>query len=139
MVAGTGSATARGMRALVSSILLLGAAACGGSQAAPVTPQTATDTEAPSGATMAQPSDDPARLLTQGECESLGQWIADACHARNERSAHVEGWCSDVASRVSAGTWARDCTKNVHYMDAVCFQSSTNPRAMMTCDRAVEH
>lgn len=65
--------------------------------------------------------------------------MADACANRpNERSAHVDGWCSDVLRGVTDGTWVPgDCMKNIKYMDAVCFQSAANVHNMMACDDSV--
>jgi hypothetical protein len=91
------------------------------------------------GVTASQASNDPGRALSQSECDSLGRWLADACENRpNERSARVDGWCSDVMSSVANGSWVpRDCVKNIKYMDSVCFQSATNVHSMMACDESV--
>lgn len=125
------------MKATVLLVLLASAAACAGSAPPAVSPSPS-DPQ-PRGVAASQGSDDPARALTKRECDSLGQWLADACTNRpNERSARVDGWCSDVLRGVSDGSWAaRECLKNIKYMDAVCFQSAANVHNMMSCDDAV--
>jgi hypothetical protein len=85
--------------------------------------------------------DDPGRPLTKSECESLAQTIVEACNGRgNERSAGMDGWCSDMVSRNAGdGTWVDgDCLKHVKYMDYFCFQSAKNAHGMMECDRTVD-
>jgi hypothetical protein len=106
-------------------------AACGGAPA----------TEAPpaAGVTAKQASNNPARLLDATECKSLGQWMADACQARpNERSARVDGWCSDVLRGVETGSWVTgDCVKHITYIDSTCYRSTTSVHDLMACDDAV--
>jgi hypothetical protein len=116
-------------------VVLMSAAACGSSpppaakSPAPTTPE---------GATAGQPPDSRAnRPLSHEECEQLGQSITDTCHSNNTRIATIEGWCSEVISGVSAGSWVGDCEKHIKYVDAVCFASTDNVRAMMDCDSAV--
>src|SRR5579863_9032363 len=62
------------------------------------------------------PSDPAAQSLTKAECESLSQWIGEACQGRASlRSARVDGWCGDV-ERGSLGDdapWIADCVKHV--------------------------
>ncbi len=74
------------------------------------------------------------------ECTSLGQSLADACDNRpNERSAKVEGWCSEILRGVADRSWmSRDCVKNIKYMDAMCFRGATNVLSMMACDDGVQ-
>jgi hypothetical protein len=94
--------------------------------------------ESPGGATAGQPADSKAnRPLTHEECQQLGQSIIDTCHGTNTRIATIEGWCSDVITGVSAGSWVSDCEKHVKYVDAVCFASTDSVRSMMDCDQAV--
>jgi hypothetical protein len=114
------------MKTTALLLLFSGAAACAS------TPPPAD----PTGVTASQPSDNPNRALSKSECESLGHVLADACANRpNERSARVEGWCSDVIRTVADGTWVpNECLKSIKYMDSVCLQSATNVAAMMACD-----
>ena len=129
-------ANASTMRATV--LLLVGSlAACAGGTPPSAAPSSSDSRAA--GVAASQPSNDPARALTKGECESLGRWLADACATRpNERSARVDGWCSDVLRGVSDGSWVRgECLKNIKYMDSVCFQSAANVHNMMACDDSV--
>ena len=118
------------MKTTALFLLFCGAAACA-STPPPSSPQT--------GVAASQPADNPNRALTKGECESLGRVLADACANRpNERSARVDGWCSDIVRTVEDGTWvAHDCLKSIKYMDSVCFQSAANVHAMMACQDAV--
>ena len=87
------------------------ATACGG--AAPPPPAPAAHAPKPA---------DPNRRLDHDECVSLGQRMADACQARpNERSARVDGWCSEILSGVSSGAWVTgECLAHIRYMDAAC-------------------
>jgi hypothetical protein len=105
--------------------------ACGGETPPPTSPST--------GVAAKQASDDANRALTKSECDSLGQWLAESCSNRpNERSARVDGWCTDIMRQVADGTWVpSDCVKNVKYMDSVCFQSAANVHNMMACDESV--
>jgi hypothetical protein len=122
------------MKAASYALVLSALVACGGG---------APPANAPSGGVMAsQPAskpDDPQRPLSRAECQSLGEWMADECASRpNERSAHVEGWCTDIQRGVADGTWvAGDCTKNIRYMDSVCMRSAANVHTMMDCDQMV--
>lgn len=119
---------------LLAIALAAGASACGGSTPAPSTPSPA----AP--AIAEPPSSDPNRALSEGECQALGQRLAEACQARpNERSARVDGWCSDLVRGVENGSWVpHDCLKHIRYMDSECLRSASNVHNMMDCDRAVE-
>ncbi|HEY3822869.1 MAG TPA: hypothetical protein VGL81_37145 [Polyangiaceae bacterium] len=114
--------------------VLLASVACGSTPA----PQAKAPVDEPTGATAGQASDGKAnRPLTHEECEQLGQSITDTCHSNNTRIATIEGWCSDVIAGVSSGTWVSDCEKHIKYVDAVCFSSTDNVRAMKDCDSAV--
>jgi hypothetical protein len=94
---------------------------------------------APPPAPPASRAADADRPLDEGECRSLGQRLADACQTRpNERSARVDGWCSDVLRGVGDGSWVRDCLKHVRYMDALCLQSASNVHVMMDCDKTID-
>ena len=123
----------------IAILVLVGATACGASQPAATTPSQSSSTEQASGATNAQASDNPNRALTKDECDELGAWISEVCHSNHSRQARIESWCSDVVSRTSAGSWTGECLKSHKYMDFMCFRSSDNPSAMMTCDRTVDH
>jgi hypothetical protein len=112
-------------------VLVLTVAACGSSP--PPKAKGPND-----GAAEGQPADSKAtRPLTHQECEQLGQSIIDTCHGTNTRIATIEGWCSDVVTGVSVGTWVADCEKHIKYVDAVCFASTDSVRSMMDCDNAV--
>jgi hypothetical protein len=114
-------------------VFLLTAAACGSSP-----PSKAKGPVDGPGATAGQPADSKAtRPLTHEECEQLGQSITETCHGTNTRIATIEGWCSDVITGVSVGTWVADCEKHIKYVDAVCFASTDSVRSMMDCDSAV--
>lgn len=122
-------------------VLVAGAVACGGSRPLPASPSNASSASddgqgaARLGATSAQGSDNPNRPMTRPECDELGEYIAGVCHATHTRQARIEGWCSDKLSQISGSSWADECTKNLKYMDAVCFRSTDNAPAMMICDR----
>jgi hypothetical protein len=128
------------MKALAILVIVAGATACGASEPAPATPTGATSNPNSdgTGAANAQGSDNPNRPLTRDECQELGQYISDVCHENHSRQARIEGWCTDVVTRQSSGTWGDECTKTVKYMDSVCFRSASNPSAMMVCDRTVD-
>jgi hypothetical protein len=119
------------MKATAIMLFVCTTAACAGA-----TPPPSSD---PTGVAAKQPSDDPGRALSKAECDSLGQWLAESCSNRpNERSARVDGWCSDIMHGVADGSWVpHDCLNNVKYMDSVCFQSATNVKNMMDCDESV--
>ncbi len=123
------------MKLSVFGLLAFSVPACAGE-----TPPAASQTPAsPSPAARPSSADDPTRALTKAECQSLGQWMADACASRpNERSARVEGWCSDILRGVGDGTWVSgDCMKNIKYIDSVCFRGTTKVFSMMDCDYSV--
>ena len=124
------------MGARVFLPLVLVAAACAGRS---VPPDTASAPAPSSEATSGSASDDPMRSLTKSECQSLGQWMSDACASRpNERSARVEGWCSDILRGVGDGTWMTgECAKSIKYIDSVCFRGTTHVHDMMECDKSV--
>ena len=112
-------------------VLVITVAACGSSPP----PKAKGPTE---GATAEQAADHKAtRSLSHEECEQRGQSIIDTCHGTNTRIATIEGWCSDVITGVSAGTWVSDCEKHIKYVDAVCFSSTDSVRSMMDCDSSV--
>ena len=124
------------------AVVLLGAvAACAGAEPPPAeTPSSATASQHVSGAASRQAADDPARPLAKSECDSLGQWIAEACISQpHTRMAQIDSWCGDIVRTVGDGTWATgDCAKHIRYMDAVCFRSTTQLRSLMDCDRNVD-
>jgi hypothetical protein len=117
------------MRPSVALFLALGVLACGGG-----TPPPPSSPAAPTPS-----SDDPMRGLTKAECQSLGEWMAEACRTKpNERSERIEGWCSEIIRGVGDGTWiSGDCMKGIKYMDSVCFRSTTNVHSMRDCDSQV--
>jgi hypothetical protein len=104
---------------------------CGGEKAAEPPPAT--------GVTAVQPKNNPGRLLTEGECQSLGRWMAGSCQDRpNDRSAVVDGWCTDVIRGVESGSWVTgDCVKHITYIDSTCYRSTNNVHDLMECDKAV--
>jgi hypothetical protein len=120
------------MKATSLVLFLWTTAACASGTPPPSSPNS-------TGVAAKQGSNDPGRALTQSECDSLGQWLDQSCQNRpNERSARVDGWCSDITAGVAAGTWVtNDCLKNVKYMDSVCFEAATNVKSMMDCDESV--
>jgi hypothetical protein len=126
------------MKAIVSCLLVAAVTACAGTEQSSRVPSSPQE-ERPSGATSRQAVDDPGRPLTTSECESLGQSISETCATRlDSRSAQTEGWCGDIATGVSDGSWITgDCVKHLKYMDSVCFRSASNARALVDCDRAV--
>jgi len=80
------------------------------------------------------------RTLSEGDCESLAQYILAACHDRgNDRATRTEGWCSDVAQHTSPDdqTWIRDCSRHVTDVDDACFRSTNHVSNLMDCDAAV--
>jgi hypothetical protein len=82
---------------------------------------------------------DANRALTSDECASLGEWLAQACQTRpNERSARVDGWCTEILMGVDRGSWQRDCRKHIRFMDSACFKSTTKVHSMMDCDKMVD-
>jgi hypothetical protein len=117
-------------------LLVVSATACASSTPPAVSPDSRLG-----GIAASQSSSDPGRPLTKSECDFLGQSLADACAKRpNERSARVDGWCSDVLHGVADGSWVRgECLKHIKYMDSVCFQSTANVHTMMACDDSVAH
>jgi hypothetical protein len=125
------------MKATVYVPILATVAACAASEPSAKDPSSVESHAG--GATSRQAADDGARSLTQGECESLGGWLADACANRpNSRSAQVDGWCSDIIRTVHDGSWMTDdCTKHIKVVDSVCFRSTTIIRALMDCDNSV--
>ncbi len=126
------------MKTTVCLPLLVALAACAASEPAPKDPSS----QAPAsgaGATSRQAGDEGARPLTRAECESLGEWLEDACKSRpNSRSAQIDGWCSDIVANVDDGSWvAGDCAQHIKYVDSVCFRSTTQVGSLMDCDRSV--
>lgn len=124
------------LRGVFAGVVALGAAAataCGGSTPPAETPSaTSAPRSAPAGS-------DNNRPLTGDECQSLGEWVAQACQTRpNERSARVDGWCTDVLMGVDKGSWQRDCRKHIRFMDSACFKSTTKVHSMMDCDKQVD-
>lgn len=127
------------MKAAAVLVVLAGVVGCGASTTAPAS-SPSSDSSKPevSGATSRQGGDeDRTRKLTHEECLSLGESIRESC-SNNTRSAQIEGWCSDVVTGLSTGSWVTDCEKHVRYMDAVCMTQNTSIRSIMDCDAAVE-
>jgi hypothetical protein len=126
------------MKATVYLPLLAAVAACAASEPSAKDPSSL-ESSGGSGATSRQPADEGARALTKSECESLGDWLADACSNRpNSRSAQIDGWCSDIIHNVHDGSWVTaDCTQHIKVVDAMCFKSTTIVSALMDCDNAV--
>jgi hypothetical protein len=123
-----------GVKAFVVSLVAAAAlAACGGSTPPPSAPS-------PGAPASAASKDNPNRALSPTECQSLGQMLAEACQTRpNERSARVEGWCTDLLRGVEDGSWAAgDCRKHIKYMDAECLRSAANVHILMDCDKGVD-
>lgn len=117
-------------------VLALGATACAASQPAPVVhtnPNLATDREI--GATNRQAAEQANRPMTKDECDELGAYITQVCHDTHTRQARIDGWCSDMVARTSAGTFTDDCAQHLTYMDSVCYRSTDNAPGMMMCDR----
>jgi hypothetical protein len=85
-------------------------------------------------------SNDPNRALTESECQSLGQELADKCRDRpSSRSARIEGWCSELLRGMDNGSWvAHDCVEHIRYMDSECMRSATNVPNMMDCESAAQ-
>jgi hypothetical protein len=128
------SALDRAVFACVFLVSGASAVACGGSTPpAQSTPPPSAEPPAPSA------SNDANRPLTKDECQSLGEWVAQACQTRpNERSARVDGWCTEVTLGVDKGSWQRDCRKHIRFMDSACFKSTTKVHSMMDCDKVVD-
>jgi len=113
-------------RLLLASVAL--SAACGGNEPPPATPH------------AAPASDSATRNLTNGECESLAQWIVEACQNRASlRSAQIDGWCEEVERRSTEQDrpWIADCVKHVTYIDNACFRGTRSVRSLMDCDSTV--
>jgi len=110
-------------------------AGCGAREREPA--ESATNAQAP----PSSGANDANRRLSSAECASLGQSIIDACTGRgNDRSAELDGWCSDMVRRNSeGGSWvADDCVPHFRYMDSFCFGSASNAHGMMDCDKTVD-
>jgi hypothetical protein len=119
----------------IASLMLI-TCACGGSPQAPSATPASSDSSA-HGNHQAH-ADEGSRLLTKPECQKLGQFMSEACQSRpNDRSAKVDGWCSDVMRGVSDGSWVDGCEKRVTQIDSMCFQSSSNVKIMMDCEHSV--
>lgn len=127
-------ALSRGVFAFGSVLGVASAAACGGSTPpAEFPPSQSAASSAPAA------KNDANRPLSSDECQSLGEWVAQACQTRpNERSARVDGWCTEVTLGVDKGSWQRDCRKHIRFMDSACFKSTTQVHSMMDCDRVVD-
>jgi hypothetical protein len=109
----------------VCASALAGWVACGGSTPAPASPAQSNDANRP---------------LTAAECQSLGDYLREACtHSANERSATAESWCSDLVTHIENGSWVDgDCIKHIRYMDAECMRSAGNAHGIMDCNRMVD-
>ena len=78
--------------------LLAAVAACAGAEPAPKDPSSATAASvseasgsAKGGAASRQAGDDATRSLDEAECQSLGEWLVDACNNRpNSRSVKID-------------------------------------------------
>jgi hypothetical protein len=110
---------------------------CASAPPQPVTPsqQGRAESKDEYGSTNAQGSENPNRAMKHDECVELGEYMANVCHETHTRQARIEGWCSDVSSRVASGTFADDCVAHMKYMDSVCYRSNDNAMSMMACDR----
>ena len=126
------------MKTTVCVPLLAFVAACAASEPSAKDPSSV-ESSGGSGATSRQAADEGARQLTKSECESLGEWLADACQNRpNSRSAQIDGWCSDMIHNVHDGSWVTDdCSKHIKVVDSMCFRSTTIVPALMDCDNSV--
>jgi hypothetical protein len=120
----------------LGTVLVLFAFACGA--CASKEPPPAVAPAAPP-TSAAAPSEDPNRVLTESECESLAQSLVDTCDKRgNAHSLQLDRWCSDLAHAVTDGSWvAKTCVPRVRFIDAKCFESATNVTAAMDCERNV--
>ncbi len=127
-----GRPSALSLPAALLAVFAATAGACGGTTPAPSTPPAATPPP--------RPSTDGNRPLTKDECGSLAQLLANACQTRpNERSARVEGWCSEILRGVDDGSWVtHECLTHIKYMDAECLRSESNVHGLMDCDKAVD-
>jgi PBP1b-binding outer membrane lipoprotein LpoB len=117
---------------LFVSFVLLGA--CASTEPPPPVSPAASASAAPA-------AESPTRALSKSECESLAQWIIDACHERSnfDRSTQAEGWCGETERRATVDDhpWIVDCVKNVKLIDSVCFRSNTRIRSLMDCESSV--
>lgn len=128
------------MKGFALLLLLAGATACGASQPQATTPSKSNgSTNDGTGATSAQGADNPNRSLTKDECDELGAWITQVCHSDHTRQATVEGWCSDMVARTTAGNFTDSCLKTNKYFDFMCFRSSENAMGLRNCDRTADH
>jgi hypothetical protein len=108
------------------------AAGCGSKEAIPA--ESPTNEQPPS-------ANDPNRRLTKTECVDLGHSVVQACHDRgNDRSAEVDGWCSDMVQRnTDSDAWVtQECVPHFRYMDSYCFGSANNAHGMLDCDKTVD-
>jgi hypothetical protein len=122
------------------SALAVSASACGGSAQSPAASPASSEgsSESSAGTHKAHQADEGSRLLTEPECQKLGQWVSEACQSRpNDRSAKVDGWCSDVMHGMSDGSWVDGCEKRVTKIDSMCLESSSNVHIMMDCSHSV--
>ena len=96
---------------------------------------------APPAASASAAGESAGRALTRSECESLAQWILDACsdHANVGNTAQTEGFCGDVARRMTGDDrpFLTDCAAHVKVIDSTCFRSTTSVRKLMDCDAQV--
>jgi hypothetical protein len=90
------------------------------------------------GPAASAPSNDANRALTEQECQSLGEWLADACHSQSHgRSERIDGWCGDLTRGVQDGSWVtHDCVDHIHYMDSECMRSAASIGHMMDCEQS---
>ncbi len=125
------------MNRAVALAFVLAPLACGPSTDAPPPKYSGTTPSASS-----TPSDESDKPLTRSECESLGQWMLEACDKQgNTHSSQIEGWCSNVTHHVTGdGTWLdEECLPHIRRMDAACMKSSDSVKNMMDCESSVGH
>jgi hypothetical protein len=108
-------------------VVALGAIACGHAEPPAASPAPASSA-----------SNDANRLLTEEECQSLGQELAEKCHNRaTSRVERVEGWCAELQRGVISGSWVEhNCLEHLHYMDSECMRSASSVGGMMDCESA---
>jgi hypothetical protein len=128
------------MKNILLLLFVAAATACGGSGASAPS-KTAADSnqgETSAGAAAAQGGDDSNRLLNSSECDELAGWIVQVCHEDTQRSATIEGWCSNMTAKANDGSFqSADCAKHIKVIDNMCFRTTHSSRGLMDCDRSV--
>jgi len=97
--------------------------------------------EPPHAAAPTSTAEAPPPPLSRSQCESLSQWITEACsdHANVGRSSKAEGWCAEFSRGTGeGGTWVQDCTQHFKPIDDACFRSTTHVGDFIECDRTVD-